>query len=29
MRNYNLVRLLHAGLAVTVNSDDPAYSVAT
>ncbi|SFI37823.1 adenosine deaminase [Collimonas sp. OK307] len=25
MRNHNLARLLQAGLAVTVNSDDPAY----
>lgn len=25
MRQHNLARLLHAGLAVTVNSDDPAY----
>ncbi|MFC5473856.1 adenosine deaminase [Paraherbaspirillum soli] len=25
MRKHNLARLLHAGLAVTVNSDDPAY----
>lgn len=25
MRQHNLTRLLHAGLAVTINSDDPAY----
>ncbi|WP_395824328.1 adenosine deaminase [Collimonas sp.] len=25
LRNHNLARLLHAGLAVTINSDDPAY----
>jgi adenosine deaminase len=25
MRHHNLARLLQAGLAVTVNSDDPAY----
>jgi adenosine deaminase len=25
MRQHNLARLLQAGLAVTVNSDDPAY----